>query len=152
MKFSFHSLIPILSLFCQLPTKFSSELVSRLAGVSKLDSIRLRLLKSILLHKHFARTTQKTQPLYCLEAVFTAPLHSKRKLFDCRLRIRCRENVFAESLDVYSDFAVPAFGRHVTIFTGYRATTNKSEMPNISKTRPAVLALARRIYIYMLYV
>jgi hypothetical protein len=50
------------------------KLISWQAGISKLDS---RLLHNwTLLYYHFARTTLKTQSLYCWEGVFTAPLHS----------------------------------------------------------------------------
>jgi hypothetical protein len=50
-----------------------------------------------LLYNHFARTTQKTQPGYWWDGLFTAPLHSS-KLLDCCLCIRCRGNVFTQFL------------------------------------------------------
>jgi hypothetical protein len=62
---------------------------------------------------------QKTQPLYCWESVFTAPLHSNGSYSI----VAC---VFVEggmclpshclALNVYSDFIIPAFGCHVTIY------------------------------------
>jgi hypothetical protein len=88
------------------------------AGVSKLDSTRLGLLNWTLLYNRFARTTQKTQPLYCWESMFTVPLYSKRScsivayVFVAAgmcLRIRCL------TMNVYSDILIPTFGRHVTL-------------------------------------
>jgi hypothetical protein len=74
MKFSFHSLIPFLPLFCNCQFNSSApKLISWQAGVSKLNSV---LFNWILPYNHFAQTTQKMQPLYCWEGVFTAPLHS----------------------------------------------------------------------------
>jgi hypothetical protein len=76
------------------------------------------LLHWTLLYKHFARTTQKTQPLYCWEGVFTASLHSKGSyaIVACVfvaagmcLPSRC------VTMNVYSVFTIPAFGLHVTI-------------------------------------
>jgi hypothetical protein len=72
MKFSFHSLNPFLPLFCNYHFH-CSQFISRQAGVSKLDSV---LLKLILLYNYLAGTTQETQPLYCWEGVFAAPLYS----------------------------------------------------------------------------
>jgi hypothetical protein len=102
-------------------TQFNSsapKLISWQAGVSKLDSARLNGFKKTLLYKYFARTTQKTQPLYCWEGVFTALLHSD----GCYLIVAC---VFVTmgmclpnrclAVKVYSDFAIPAFVRHVTV-------------------------------------
>jgi hypothetical protein len=104
MKSSCHSLIPFLTLFCdrqfwRLESISSSapKFISWQAGVSKLDSTRPRLLKWNLLYNNFARITQKTHALYFLEGAFTAPLHSKRKLLDCCLRIRCHGDVFTAS-------------------------------------------------------
>jgi hypothetical protein len=68
---------------------------------------------------HFARTKQETQPLYCWEGVFTASLHSNGSYLivaciflvagTC-LRSRCL------AINIYSDFTIPAFERHVTIY------------------------------------
>jgi hypothetical protein len=83
MKSSFHSLILFLPLFCKCNLRrldsiqFNSSAPKRIywqAGVS--NSTRLRLLRWSLLYNHYARTTQKIQPLYFLEDVFTAPFHS----------------------------------------------------------------------------
>jgi hypothetical protein len=74
-----------------------------------------------VLYNHFARTTQKTQPIYCWGGVFTAPLHSNGSysIFACVfvakgmcLPSRCL------AMKVYSDFTIPAFERNVTISRG----------------------------------
>jgi hypothetical protein len=61
---------------------------------------------------------QKTQPIYCSEGVFTAPLHSNGSysivafVFIAAgmcLPSRCL------AMNVYFAFAILAFGRHVTI-------------------------------------
>jgi hypothetical protein len=77
------------------------------------------LLNWTLIYNDFSRTTQKIQPLYCWEGVFTEPLHRN----GCYSIVAC---VFAApgiclssrclAINVYSDFTIPAFGRHVTIF------------------------------------
>jgi hypothetical protein len=96
-----------LAIILQPPTQFKScalKLISWQADVSKLESV---LLNWTVLYDHFTRTTQKTQPVYCLEDAFIAPLHSNGSLM-CLLS-RCL------AMNVYSDFTTPAFGRHVTI-------------------------------------
>jgi hypothetical protein len=86
------------------------------AGVSKLDSI---LLNWTLLYNYFARTTQRTQPVYCWEVIITASLHRNGSY----LIVACI--FFAAgiclpspclAMNVYSDFAIPAFGRHLTVW------------------------------------
>jgi hypothetical protein len=55
-------------------TQFNSsapKLISWQAGISEFDQ-----LSWTLLYNHFARTTQKTQHIYCWEGIFIAPLHS----------------------------------------------------------------------------
>jgi hypothetical protein len=61
---------------------------------------------------------QKIQPLYCWEGVLTAPVHSNGSYSNVAcvfvaagmcLPSRCLV------INVYSDFTIPAFGRHVTI-------------------------------------
>jgi hypothetical protein len=95
------------------------KLISRQAGISKLNSIPLNW---TLLYNHFARITQKTQSLSCWEVLFRAPLHSNGSystvpcIFTAAgmcLRSRCL------AIKVYFDFAIPAFGRHVTVFKLY---------------------------------
>jgi hypothetical protein len=76
MKPSCHRLILFLPLFCNCQfqrldsTQFlCSQLISRQAGVPKLDSSLLfysALCCRTLLYYHFARTTQKTQPLFLM--------------------------------------------------------------------------------------
>jgi hypothetical protein len=93
--------------------------MSRQAGVSKLDPT---LLDWTFLCNHFARTTQKTQPLYCSEGVFTAPLHSNGSysIVAClfvaaimSLQNRCL------AMDAYSDLTISVFGRRVTLLFIY---------------------------------
>jgi hypothetical protein len=71
------------------------------------------------LYNHFARTTQKTQPLYCWEGVFIEPLHSNGS-YSIVAFIFVAAGMFLPSrsiaVNVYSDFTIPAFRRHVTIF------------------------------------
>jgi hypothetical protein len=73
----------------------------------------LTVLNWALVYNHFERTTQKTQPLYCWEFSFTAPLYSNGSYSIVTagmcLPRRCL------SMNVYSDFAIPAFGCHVTL-------------------------------------
>jgi hypothetical protein len=68
-------------------------------------------------YNNFARTTQKTQPLYCWEGVYTAPLYSNGSYSN----VGC---VYAAGIGLpsrcvamsdYSDFTIPAFGSHVTL-------------------------------------
>jgi hypothetical protein len=70
------------------------------------------------LHNNSAQSTQKTQPHYCWEGVFLAPLHSNGSysIVSCVLVAagmclpsRCL------AINVYSDFVIPTFGHHVTI-------------------------------------
>jgi hypothetical protein len=98
MKASFHRLIHFLPLFCnwQFRRLDSIQFLSSQAHIPagwRLET-RLPSLNSLnwtLLYNHFAPTTLKTQLLCCWEGVFTTPL-------DCCLRIRCRRNVFTDSL------------------------------------------------------
>jgi hypothetical protein len=73
---------------------------------------------------------QKTQPFYYWKGVFTAPLHSNGSysIFACIfvpagmcLPSRCL------GMNIYSDFIIPAFWRHVTIYSrvwGYADENN----------------------------
>jgi hypothetical protein len=89
--------------------------ISWQAGVSKLDSI---LLNWILLYNDVARATQKTQDFYCYEGVFTAPLHSNGS-YSIAASVFVVAGMCLSSrclvMYIYSNFAIPAFGRHVTI-------------------------------------
>jgi hypothetical protein len=85
------------------------------AGVSKLYMIQFF---SPLLYNHFTRTTLKIQHLYCLEGVFTVSLHNNGSysivsyvfvVAGMCLPRRCL------AMNIYSDFTIPVFGRHVTI-------------------------------------
>jgi hypothetical protein len=118
MKSSFHSIISFLLLFCNC--QLSS--MSWQAGFSKLYSTRLYAAPASLgtsFYNHFARTTQKTQPLYGWEGVFTAPLHSNESysIVACIFVavVMCLPS-HCVAMNVYSDFVIPAFGSHVTVF------------------------------------
>jgi hypothetical protein len=80
MKSSLHSLIPFLPLFCncQFRRLDSIQFLCSQAHIQagwRLET-QLTLLSWTLLPNQFAQTMHKTQPLYCWEGVFTAPLHS----------------------------------------------------------------------------
>jgi hypothetical protein len=119
MKFSFHSLIPVLPLFfnCQLSSS-ALTLISWQAAVSKLDST-LNGLNWTLLYNHFARTTQKTQSLYCWEGVFTAQLPSNGSYSNVACVFNAAGMCLSSrclAMNVSSDFTVPAVGRRVIMF------------------------------------
>jgi hypothetical protein len=61
---------------------------------------------------------QKTQPLYCWEGVFTMPLHKNESylIVDCVFVAAgmCLPSRYL-AMNVYPDFTIPAFGRHVTM-------------------------------------
>jgi hypothetical protein len=63
--------------------------------------------------------TQKTQPHSCREGVFTGPLHSNGiySIVACVFvaAVMCLSSSCL-AMDVFSDFTIPAFGRHVTIW------------------------------------
>jgi hypothetical protein len=124
MKCSLHRLIPFLAFSATAnsedSTQFNSsapKLISWQAAISNLDS-SLNFLNRNLLCNHFTRTTQKTQPFYCLVGVSTALLHSNGS---CSIfaRVFVAAGMCLPSrclaINVYSDFTVPAFGRHVTL-------------------------------------
>jgi hypothetical protein len=73
-----------------------------------------------LLYNVFAQTMRKTQPFYCCEGVFTVPLRNNGRysivacvfvIAGMGLPSRCL------AMKVYFDFAIPSFGRHVTILS-----------------------------------
>jgi hypothetical protein len=104
------------------------RVLSRQASVSKLNSILIPLIWN-LIYNHFGRTTQKTQPLYRWESLFTALLRNNGS----KLIIACVFVVVAMCLpsrclaiNVYSGFTIPAFGRHVTVCKKYLDVTNIS--------------------------
>jgi hypothetical protein len=122
MKPSFLSLISFLPVFCNCQflrldsIQFLCSQAHVLAGW--LLETRLTLLDWTFLFNNFARTTQKTQPLYCWKGVFTAPLHNNGSysIVACAfvaagmcLPSRCL------AMNVCSDFTIPALRRHVTL-------------------------------------
>jgi hypothetical protein len=126
MMSSFHSLTYFLPLFCNYQfwrlnsTQFNSIplLPDSYPGRMASRNSTLILILWTLLHYYFAWTTQKTQRLYWCKGVFTAPLHNNGSfsIFACVfvaagicLPSRCL------TTNVYSNFTILAFGRHVTI-------------------------------------
>jgi hypothetical protein len=114
MKSSFHSLIPFLPLFCNCQFRrlgsiqFQAHILAGWRLKTRLNSTRLP--KLILLFRHFAWTTRKTQPLYCWEGVLIAPFHSNEMYSNWAciffalgmgLPSRCL------AMNVYSDFTIP---------------------------------------------
>jgi hypothetical protein len=81
---------------------------------------QITLLNWNLLYNHFARTTQKTEPLYCWEGVYRAQLHSNVSysivnFIFVTAGISLPSSCLA--MDVFSDFTIPTFGHQVTIYT-----------------------------------
>jgi hypothetical protein len=125
MKSSFHSSIPFspsLLNHLRLPiliilSPAALKLISWQAGISKLDS-SLTSQTNNSLYTLCTDHAENNTYLLLRRRVYRA-LAEQWKLFDCCLRILCRANVFTEiylAVNVYSDVAIPAFGRHVTIF------------------------------------
>jgi hypothetical protein len=112
MKTSFHSLIPFLPLFCSCQLNSIHVLPG---WRPKLDSI---LLNWILLYNNLARTTQKTQPLYCWEGVFTAPLHSDGS-YSIISYVFVAAGMCLPSRCLAMN-TIPTFGRHITLWTFWR--------------------------------
>jgi hypothetical protein len=115
-----NSLLAIILQLAIMKTEFNSIPLLPTSYPGWRSETRLTLLNWTLLYNYFARTTQKTQPLYCCEGVFTAPLHSNGSysIVACVfvaagtcLRSCCLE------INVYSDFSIPAFGCHDIICT-----------------------------------
>jgi hypothetical protein len=119
---SFHRPIHFLPLFCYcqlnsiplFPRSYPDKLASRSWTRLYIATVNVRT----LLYNHFARTIQKTQPSYCWEGAFTAPLHNNGSysIVACVfvVAVMCLPSRCL-AMNVYSDFAIPAFGRHVTI-------------------------------------
>jgi hypothetical protein len=125
MKSSLRLLIPFLLLFCNGQFRRLDSIQFLCSQAHILAGWRLEtqliLLYWTFLYNHFARTTQKTQPLCCWEGVFTASLHSKGS-YSIVACVFVEEGMFLPSrclaMDVYSDFSIPVIGRHVTILIG----------------------------------
>jgi hypothetical protein len=84
------------------------------SGILRLAPVSLRTLP----YNHFARTKQKTQPVYCWEKIFTAPLRRNGSYsFVAGVFVAAGICLLSRCLaiNVYSDFVIPVFGRHVTI-------------------------------------
>jgi hypothetical protein len=127
MKFCCHILIHFLPFSATAnsedSTQFSSsapKLISWQAGVSNLNSSLYVATAGFvtLLYNNFAWTTQKTQPLYCSEGVFTVPLRSNGS-YSIVACVFVATGMWWPSLclamNICSDFTISAFGRHVTV-------------------------------------
>jgi hypothetical protein len=124
MKYSLQPIIYFLPLFCNCQFRrldsiqiLCSQAHVPAGSVSKLDSTTTASFGT-LPYNHFARTTGKTQDLYCWKGVFTVPLHSNGNylIVSCvfiAARMCLQSHCLA--MNVYSGFAIPASGRHVTI-------------------------------------
>jgi hypothetical protein len=128
MKSSFHSLITLLAIFLQLPipktelnsipllpSSYPGRLASRNSTPFCAASTRFRT----LLYNHFATTTQKTQPLYCWEGMFTVPLHSNGS-YSVVACVFIAAGMCLPShclaMNVCSDFTILAFRGYVTVY------------------------------------
>jgi hypothetical protein len=122
MGSSFHSPIPFLPLFYNWQFR-RLDSVQFLCSKTHIPAgwrleTQLALLNWTLTYNHFAISKQKTQPLCCLGDVFIAPLHNNGSysIVTCVfvaarmcLPSRCL------SMDIYSNFTLPVFGRYITI-------------------------------------
>jgi hypothetical protein len=107
------------AIILQLPTQFNSsapKLISRQAGVSKLDSS----LYPARDRRYMAsrRTHRKHRFLCCCEGMFITPLHSNESYLIAACVFVAVEMCLPScclAVNVYSDVTIPAFGRHVAI-------------------------------------
>jgi hypothetical protein len=91
-------------------TRLTSNSCAWKDGVTKLNWT--------LLYNHVTRTTQKTQPLYCWECMFTAPLSSNGSYSIVACVFVAAGMCLPSSclaMVVSSDFTIPVLGRHVPI-------------------------------------
>jgi hypothetical protein len=132
MQSSFHRPIPFLTSATansEDSTQFLCSQAHILVGW-RLET-RLTLLNWILLYNNFEGTTQKSQPLYYWEGVFTAPLHSNGSYSNVACVFVAAEICLPSrcpTMNVYSDFTILAFGLHVTIlfYIKFMLRRNKS--------------------------
>jgi hypothetical protein len=109
-----------LAIILQLPipkTRVSSIPLFPSSYPGRLASRNSTLFNSNLLYNSFARTTQKTQPLYCWEDMRRAPLH-RNGSYSIVAYVLISAGICLPSscleMDVCSDFTILVFGRHVT--------------------------------------
>jgi hypothetical protein len=114
--------MPFLPLFCnwQFRRLGSIQLPSSDAHIPagwRLET-RLTLFNSTFLYNHFARTMHITQPFYCWEGVFTAPLHSNGCSIVACIFVAAEMclPILCLAMNIYSDFTLPAFEHHVKIY------------------------------------
>jgi hypothetical protein len=122
MKPSFHILIPFLPLFCNCQFRRLDSIQFLCSQAHVPAGWRLELFFISTLHR-----LSRKHSLYCWSGVFTAPLHNNGGGADLhrkrRWTIVARVFVVAGiclpsrclAMKVYSDFTIPAFGRHVTL-------------------------------------
>jgi hypothetical protein len=161
MKSSLHSLIPLLPFLLshlRLPT-FSILFLCSQAHIlaSYRLEIQLTLLNWNLLCNYIARTTQKTQPLYCWESLFTAPLHSNGSslIVDCvfvTARIsfpsRClTANVYSYS-DVMSQY--DKIAACISIWVSARSTLRMAAGRNMNDRNSTLLLRQKGTWIMRL--
>jgi hypothetical protein len=112
-------------------TQFSSSalnLISWQVCVSKLSSI---FLNGALFYSYFARTTQKTQPLYCWGSLFAAPLHTNWSYSVVACIFVAATMCFPSrclAMNVYSDSTIPTFWLHVIYIINRLLSVSKSRM------------------------
>jgi hypothetical protein len=137
MKSSFHSLIIFLPFFCNcqfnsvplLPRSYPGRLASR--NSTQFFSTKLFFITTL----HGPR---RKHSLYCWEGMFAAPLHNDGSYWSivcvflatgmCLLSL-------CLAMNVYSDLAIPAFGRRVTICLGYLSlytSTFSTTIPSVN--------------------
>jgi hypothetical protein len=95
-----------------LPSSYPDRLASRNSNFQSTAPL------PCLLYNYFERTTQKTQPLL-LEMRSYSAVAWQRKLLAYSLPRIYVYRVVAHQMNVYSDFTIPAFGRHVTVYIKY---------------------------------
>jgi hypothetical protein len=131
-----------LAIILQLPipkSRLSSIPMFSSSYPGRLASRNSTLFSWSLLYNHFARTTHKTQPLSCLEGVFTAPLQSNGSYSRDACIFVAAEICLASrclAMNVYSDFFIPAFGCHVTLISGLNVGLHYSSTLNMVVADP----------------
>jgi hypothetical protein len=111
----------MLVIILQLPIRLSSIPLLQSSYTGRLASRNSTLLKWILLYNNSARTTQKIQPLYCRQGMFTAPLHRNGSYSIVICAFVAAGMCLPSSclaVDFSFDFTIPAFGRHVIVLYG----------------------------------
>jgi hypothetical protein len=115
-----HHLIPFLPLFCncQFRRLDSVQFLCSQAHILAGSRLETRIFSAELFFITTLHGPRRKRSLCCCEGVFTPPLHSNGRYsivacasFDAGICLPSRYL----AKNVYSDFAIPAFGRHVTV-------------------------------------